>query len=115
MSVKWILREVLAQRGFTTASEISRLIKERTGYRISTQAVCELLNGQFKMLRLETAQALCDAFGLRVSEFFEMMPGPPRKLEVGQSVSSEAIDITGAEVDFSSFVFAAGQLYNSKQ
>jgi hypothetical protein len=62
MSVKWVLREVLAQRGFTTASEISRLIKERTGYRISTQAVCELLNGEFKMLRLETTQAFCESY-----------------------------------------------------
>ena len=72
-------------------------------------------NGELKMLRLETAQAFCDAFGLRVSEFFEMVPGPPRKLEVRQSASGESIDITGAEVDFSSFFFAAGELYTSKQ
>ena len=87
MSVKWILREVLAQRGFTTASEISRIIQERTRYSISTQAVCDLLNDEPKMLRIETAQAFCDAFGLRVSEFFDMEPGPLRKLEVCQSAS----------------------------
>ena len=115
MSVKWILREVLAQRGFTTASDISRIIQERARYSISTQAVCDLLNGEPKMLRLETAQAFCDAFGLRVSEFFEMGPGPPRKLEASQSATGEPIDITGAEADFSSFFFAAGELYTSKQ
>ena len=115
MSVKWVLREVLVQRGFITASDISRIIKERIGYKISTQAVCDLLNDEPKMLRLETAQAFCDAFGLRVSEFFEMVPGPPRKLEVRQSASDEPIDITGAEVDFSSFFFAACELYASKQ
>ena len=115
MSVKWILREVLAQRGFTTASEISRLIKERTGYRISTQAVCELLNGEFKMLRLETAQAFCNAFGVRVSEFFEVAPSPPRKLQVQQPGSVESLESTGTEDDLSSFFFAAGELYRSKQ
>jgi hypothetical protein len=77
MSVKWILREVLAQRGFTTASEIGRIIQERTRYSISTQAVCDLLNDEPKMLRIETAQALCDAFGLQVGEFFDVGPGPP--------------------------------------
>ena len=111
MSVKWILREVLAQRGFTMASEISRIIQERTRYSISTQAVCDLLNDEPKMLRIETAQAFCDAFGLQVSEFFDMGPGPPRK----QAASGEPIHITGAEVDFSSFFFAAGELYASKQ
>jgi hypothetical protein len=115
MSVKWILREVLTQRGFTTASKISRIIQERTGYSISMQAVCDLLNDEPKMLRIETAQAFCDAFGLQVSEFFDIGPGPPRKLEVCQSASGEPIRITGAEVDFSSYFFAAGELYASKQ
>jgi hypothetical protein len=115
MSVKWILREVLAQRGFTTASEISRIIQERTRYSISTQAVCDLLNGEPKMLRLQTAQAFCNAFGIRGNEFFEMVPDPPGKLEVTQSAGGEPIDITGAEVDFSSYFFAAGELCASKQ
>jgi hypothetical protein len=114
MSIKWILREVLAQRGFTTASEISRIIKERTGYRISTQAVCELLNGEFKLLRLETTQAFCDAFGVRVSAFFEVVPDPARKLQVQQPGNLESSD-TGSEEDLSSFFFAAGELYRSKQ
>jgi hypothetical protein len=67
------------------------------------------------MLRLETAQAFCDAFGLRVSEFCEIVPDPLRKPKVNQSASGEHIDINGEEVDFSSFFFAAGELYESKQ
>jgi hypothetical protein len=115
MSVKWILREVLAHRGFATASEISRIIRERARYSISTQAVCDLLNDEPKMLRIETARAFCNAFGLQVSEFFDIGPGPPRKLEVCQPASGEPIRITGADVDFSSFFFAAGELCASKQ
>jgi len=76
--------------------------------------VCDLLNEEPKMLRIETAQAFCDAFGLRVGEFFDMVPGPRRKLEICQSASGEPIHITEA-VDFSSFFFAAGELYASEQ
>jgi hypothetical protein len=44
-----------------------------------------------------------------------MVPDPLRKLKVDQSANGEPIDITGEEVDFSSFFFAAGELYKSKQ
>ena len=74
MPVKWNLREWLRERGVTRASHVSRIIRERTGYVLSTQAVCDLLNDQPKMLRLETSQALCDAFYCRLSDFFEVMP-----------------------------------------
>jgi hypothetical protein len=44
-----------------------------------------------------------------------MVPDPLRKLKVDQSANGEPIHITGEEVDFSSFFFAAGELYKSKQ
>ena len=75
MPVIWNLREWLRERGITRASHVSRIVRERTGYVLSTQAVCDLLNDQPKMLRLETSQALCDAFYCRLSDFFEVMPG----------------------------------------
>ena len=74
MPVIWNLREWLRERGITRASHVSRIVRERTGYVLSTQAVCDLLNDQPKMLRLETSQALCDAFYCRLSDFFEVMP-----------------------------------------
>ncbi len=74
MPVVWNLREWLRERGITRASHVSRIVRERTGYVLSTQAVCDLLNDQPKMLRLETSQALCDAFYCRLSDFFEVMP-----------------------------------------
>jgi len=74
MPVRWNLREYLRERGLTRATQVSKIVRERTGYVLSTQAVCDLLNDQPKMLRLETGQALCDAFYCRLSDFFEVIP-----------------------------------------
>jgi|GEM_PF-2504053 len=140
MPVIWNLRELLKQQGFKRASKIARIIYDRTGYGISTQAVCDLLNGEPKMLRIDTARAFCDAFGLRLGDFFEILPGPPRKLQIKQSVGVGPTDPTGSECeliatatgsdkdhgkplgwsanhdesDFSSFFFAAGEICASK-
>lgn len=74
MPIKWNLREWLRERGVTCASQVSKIVLDRTGYVLSTQAVCDLLNDQPKMLRLETGEALCDAFYCRLSDFLEVMP-----------------------------------------
>jgi len=79
MPVKWRFRESLKERGITRATEVSRTVRECTGYKLSIQAVCDLLNGQPKMIRIETMQALCDAFYLRLSDFFEVMPYAAKK------------------------------------
>ncbi len=130
MPVKWNLREVLRQRGITRASQTSRIIYDRTGYKISTQAVCDLLKAEPKMLRLDTAQALCDALGLQLRDFLEIVPGPLRRLQLKQSHNSGPINLTGSDsdeqqtqggslspteavLDVSSFFFAAAEIYSS--
>ena len=74
MPVIWNLRNLLKERGITRASEISRIILDRTGYKLSTQAVCDLLNAQPRMLRIETTEAFCEAFYCRLSDFMEVSP-----------------------------------------
>lgn len=75
MPVTWTMRRWLKDmRGITRASEVSELIFQRTGYKISKQAVCDLLNGPPKMIRLETMQAFCDTFYCRLIDFCEVMP-----------------------------------------
>ena len=76
MPVIWNLRDLLKERGITRASEVSKIIRERTGYKLSTQAVCDLLNSQPKMVRIETTAAFCEAFYCRLSDFFEVLPIP---------------------------------------
>lgn len=75
MPAIWNLRKWLEEQGITSASEVRRIVRERTGYVLSKQAVCDLLNNQPKMVRIETSQALCDAFYCCLSEFFEVKPG----------------------------------------
>src|SRR5258708_13973842 len=79
MPVIWNLREWLKERGVTRASQVRRIVRERTGYPLSTQAVCDLFNDQPKMLRVETSQAVCDGFYCCLSEFFEVKPRAARR------------------------------------
>ncbi len=118
MPVRWNLREWLKKRGITRAAEVRRIVRERTGYPLSNTAVCNLLNDQPKMVRIDTSQALCDAFYCCLSDFFEVKPKaavraprktprlsyPLRQSEAGTSnvVSPEiSDDMTG--VDFAAF------------
>src|ERR1044072_2194292 len=74
MPIKWKLRECLEERGITSASQVSKLVRHRTGYVFSTQAVCDLFNEQPKMIRLETSEALCNAFHCCLNDFVEVVP-----------------------------------------
>ena len=74
MPIKWKLRECLEERGITSASQVSKLVRVRTGYVLSIQAVCDLFNGQPKMIRLETSEALCNAFHCCLNDFVEVVP-----------------------------------------
>lgn len=75
MSAKWKFQEFLASRGVVKASDAHRIIQQRTGHEISKQAVSKLLTRSPKMIRVETAVAICDAFYCQLSDFFEI--GPP--------------------------------------
>jgi len=74
MPIKWKLRACLEERGITSASQVSKLVRHRTGYVLSTQAVCDLFNEQPKMIRLETSEALCNAFHCCLNDFIEVVP-----------------------------------------
>ena len=78
MPTNWKLRELLKERGVKSASEISRSLEE-IGHQLSVQAVCDLLNRQPKMIRLETIEAICNAFYIPLSEFLEALPMASRK------------------------------------
>jgi putative transcriptional regulator len=79
MPVNWKLRELLKERGGSSAAKISGMVREQTGYQLSTQAVCDLLKRQPRMIRLETIQAICDSFYIRLSDFLEVLPSAVQK------------------------------------
>ena len=95
MPIKWNLREWLKERGVTCASEVSRIVFDRTGYELSTQAVCDLFNGQPKMLRLETSEALCDAFYCQLSDFLEVKPRAVSRSHVRKSRQLQTRSLRG--------------------
>ena len=125
MPAIWNLRGWLKERGITRASEVRRIVHERTGRMLSNQAVCDLLNKQPKMVRVETSQLLCDAFYCCLSDFFEVKPRaasrfhgkrpcPPKLLsskadsimEAAQSVGNDGQEEISSEdinVDFAAF------------
>lgn len=79
MPINWKLRELLKERGGNNAAEISRIVLDQTDYQLSIQAVCNLLNAQPKMIRLETIQAICDSFYIRLSDFLDVLPSAAQK------------------------------------
>ena len=87
MPANWKLRDLLKERGGNNASEISRIVLDQTGYQLSTQAVCDLLR-QPKMIRLETMQAICNSFYIRLSDFVEVLPGAVQKAKKTRSVET---------------------------
>src|SRR5687767_4193963 len=95
MPIKWKLRQCLEERGITSASQVSKLVRHRTGYVLSTQAVCDLFNEQPKMIRLETSEALCNAFHCCLNDFVEVVPervynspaNKPRVLKTANPIS----------------------------
>ena len=94
MPTKWKLRELLKERGVKSASEISRSLEE-SGHQLSVQAVCDLLNRQPKMIRLDTIEAICNAFYIPLSEFLEVLPvvsqKPQKKPRTRQPSSAESV------------------------
>jgi len=92
---------------------VSKIVFDRTGYVLSTQAVCDLLNDQPKMLRLETSEALCDASYCRLSDFLEVKPHAvsrshvkkkTRQLQAKSSRDDSVIKSReNSKVDFASF------------
>src|SRR5215210_1049717 len=93
MPTNWKLRELLKERGVKSASEISRSL-QKIGYQLSVQAVCDLLNRPPKMIRLETIEAICNAFYIPLSEFLEVLPmasqKPQKKTRTRQPPSDES-------------------------
>jgi DNA-binding Xre family transcriptional regulator len=118
MPIKWKLRECLEERGITSASQVSKLVRVRTGYVLSIQAVCDLFNEQPKMIRLETSEALCNTFHCCLNDFVEVVPkrvynspaNKPRVLKTANPISETRegakdgrSDRENSDLDFASY------------
>ncbi len=61
MALEWRLRNVMANKGIWSGSELIRLMKEKAGYSMTAPSVSALLNDQPRSLKADTLDAICTA------------------------------------------------------
>jgi len=80
MTIKWNFRKVLNEKhSLTSATDLKKLISEKTGITISLQNICNYLNATPAMIRLETIEIICTATGCTLQDFLEVTPSKKKK------------------------------------
>src|SRR5260221_4406156 len=91
----------------------------RPGYVLTGRVVCVLLTRPPLMLRVETMNAICEAFYCKLSDFCELIPDSASKPEVKiQTMVREQKsheNQPNASVDFAAFFPDARKYSNSEQ
>lgn len=68
--LKWMLRQIMAERGIRSGAALARLLKEKAGYELSPPSVSALLSGPPKQMKAETMDALCTALACSPGELW---------------------------------------------
>lgn len=80
MAIGWRLKTYLAtKKGIFKATELQRLVIQKTGVLISLQNLCNYLNKKPCTLNLKTMELLCTALDCEIKEFFEVKPSEALK------------------------------------
>lgn len=75
MAISWRLRTYLATKhGIYNPSAFQKRIVKKTGVLISTQNLCNYLNGKPKAIRLKTVELIVTALECDLSDFLEIKP-----------------------------------------
>jgi DNA-binding Xre family transcriptional regulator len=75
MTISWNFKKVLNKKhSITSATELKKLISEKTGVTISLQNICNYLNETPAMIRLETIEIICTATDCTLQDFLEISP-----------------------------------------
>jgi len=61
VAIEWNLRKVMAEREIWTGAELSRIMEEKAGYKLSPPSISALINGEPKQVKAITMDALCTA------------------------------------------------------
>ena len=82
MPLQWTLRKWLAvERDIYKPSQLQARILEKTGIKISIQALSALMTEQPGALRIQTIQVLCDALDCDLHAFCNVTPDPRKHQE----------------------------------
>ena len=76
MALEWKLRKVMAEKNIWSGAELSRLLQDLAGYKLSAPSISALINEQTKQVKAETMDALCMALECTPSDLWVFTPTP---------------------------------------
>ena len=75
MSIKWNLKKYIKKKhSIYSATEFKKMIQKKTGVSISLQNICNYLNKNPAMIRLETMEIICTALNCNLQEILKISP-----------------------------------------
>jgi len=90
MPVEWNFKKwLVVERNIYRPSELQELIAERTGVRLSLQAITALVNGKPSGMRFQTMQAVCNTLNCNICEFFSITPDSEKDQQKQRKVVGE--------------------------
>lgn len=76
MSIKWSLKTYLAKKHqIFTATELQKLIVDKTKIKISLQNICTLLKKKPSSIRFKTMEVICTSLDCSLNNFCDVTPG----------------------------------------
>ncbi|ARJ24041.1 XRE family transcriptional regulator [Bacillus mycoides] len=80
MTLEWKLRKVMAEQGIWTGAELSRLLEDRSGYKLSPPSISALLTSEPKQVKTATMDALCTALKCTPNDLWEHTPSYTKRV-----------------------------------
>ena len=75
MTIKWNLKNFIEKKhSIYSATELKKMIQKKTGVSISLQNICNYLNKNPAMIRLETMEIICTALDCNLQEILKITP-----------------------------------------
>lgn len=74
MTLKWCLRQVMAERGIWSGTELGRLMEQKAGYTLSAPSISALLTEQPRQMKAQTMDALCTALDCTPADLWQHTP-----------------------------------------
>ena len=96
MTLKWRLRQVMADRGIWSGAELGRLMEQKSGYKLSAPSLSALLTEQPKQMKAQTMDALCTALDCTPADLWQHTPSliQVEPLEQGEQEPPQAVNDT---------------------
>ncbi len=93
MTLKWRLRQVMADRGIWSGAELGRLMEQKAGYKLSALSLSALLTEQPKQMKAQTMDALCTALDCTPADLWQHTPSLIQ-VEQGKQEPPQAVNDT---------------------